>query len=181
MSIEVVWSEYRSKLKAFLHTKIANPADVDDILQEVLIKSHNNISHLKKEESLSAWLFQIANRTVIDFYRKNSRQQGVSEWELWDEYEEPVDIQKDLSKCIEPFIQALSKEEAELLTAIDIEGRSQKDYAEELDVAYSTLKSRVQKSRNNLRKLFDQCCEYTLDKHGGLVSFDSKADGCKNC
>lgn len=45
--------------------------------------------------------------------------------------EEDSDAQQSLSGCIEPFIKALPSQTAELLTAIELNGQSQKSYAEE--------------------------------------------------
>ena len=43
-----------------------------------------------------------------------------------------------------------------MLTAIDLQGMSQRDYAEQHGLNYSTLKSRVQKGRNDLRQAFEK-------------------------
>ena len=43
MKIEEIWLAYRAALKRFIHAKVSNEADVDDLLQEILIKTHNNI------------------------------------------------------------------------------------------------------------------------------------------
>lgn len=183
MQLEHLWSEYRSALKAFLHRKVNNPADVDDLLQDILIKTHKNLDKVRQASSVKAWLFQIANHSIIDFYRARARSLGrlqeLSADELW--YSEPEqDIKTELSHCIEPFIQCLSASNAQLLTAIDLQGESQKQYAEELGISYSTLKSRVQKARAELRSLFDQCCYMELDSQGNLMEYDRK-QGCKDC
>ena len=181
MEIEGIWSEYRNSLKAFLHSKISNPSDVEDLLQDILIKTHSNINSLKEKDSIKPWLFQIANRTVIDFYRKNSRlNNDLNTEDLWYGDNEH-DVKTELSHCITPFIKALPDNMAELMSAIEIEGKSQKIYAEELGVSYSTLKSRVQKARKELRLLFDECCHYRLDQFGNLIDFEQKSDNCKNC
>ncbi len=180
MKIEQIWSEYRGRLRAFLNSKISNPADVDDLLQEILIKTHNNLHTVKDESSVKAWLFQIANRTVIDFYRSTGRYAELSREELWYEDSE-LDVKGELSQCIEPFIRALPKDVAELLVSVDLQGKSQKAYAEELGISYTTLKSRIQKGRKDLRILFDGCCHFDLDKSGNLINFEPKSRRCKNC
>ncbi|WP_299789411.1 RNA polymerase sigma factor SigZ [uncultured Shewanella sp.] len=180
MKLEDIWSSYRSSLKAFLHSKISNPSDVDDLLQEILIKTHNSMDDLKKGESIKSWLFQIANRTTIDFYRKNGRLNEIDSEDLW--YgESEYDVKTDLSHCIEPFLKALPEEVAELLRSVDLGERSQKAYAQELGISYSTLKSRVQKGRSELQALFEDCCHYSLDKQGNLIDFEQKSDSCKKC
>ena len=180
MLLEEIWSEYRNALKAFLHSKISNPADVEDLLQEILIKTHNNINTLEDESSIKSWLFQIANRTAIDFYRKKDRTIESNSEKLWYEQNEQ-EVMQELLKCIAPFIQALPEDSARLLNAVYIQDKSQKDYAEESDITYSTLKSQIQNSRKELKALFDQCCEYEIDKSGNLIDFNPKSDSCKNC
>jgi RNA polymerase sigma-70 factor (ECF subfamily) len=180
ISIEAVWYEYRAQVKAFLHSKISDPDEIDDLLQEILIKTHGNLHSLKSEKSIKAWLFQIANHTIIDFYRKHSKAKPVSAEDLW--YgEENHQIQKELSQCVGPFIKALPRETAELLTEIELSGRSQKEFAHLLGISYSTLKSRVQKGRQQLLGLFEDCCHLSLDKNGSIIDFDPKSNNCEDC
>ena len=154
MKIEEIWLAYRAALKRFIHAKVSNEADVDDLLQEILIKTHNNIHTLKEQKSVKAWLFQIANRSIIDYYRKQDRSTEYQEVKL-NSHDDSESSNRDLTHCIIPFINALPSENARLLTAIDINNQSQKQYAEQLGISYSTLKSRVQKSRLLLREIFD--------------------------
>ena len=153
---------------------------MDDLLQDILIKSYQHIGDLKKEGSIKSWLFQIANRSIIDFYRKQGRASELHETDLWYE-EDEQSVQSELSQCIEPFIKALPTEQAELLQHIDLEGESQKAYAENLGISYSTLKSRVQQGRKDLKALFDDCCKYKLDAAGNLMEYDSKGGNCSKC
>ncbi|MCW8329227.1 RNA polymerase sigma factor SigZ [Photobacterium sp. SDRW27] len=180
MKIEQVWQDYQTAIKAFLHSKISNTADVDDLLQDILIKTYNNLHTVKSESSVKSWLFQIANHAIIDFYREKGRSRDLQVDELW--YEDVgFNLEDALSPCIGPFISALPKESAELLTSIDIHGQSQKEYAQALGISYSTLKSRVQKSRGELRRLFEDCCHLSLDKHGRVIDCDAKSKGCGKC
>ena len=180
MNFEEIWSEYRASLKSFLHSKVSSPDEVDDLLQEILIKVYQNLSTVKSESSIQSWLFQIANYTIIDFYRQRAKLNKLASEELW--YSETNDeIKQSLSQCVIPFINALSLENAELLTAIDLKGQSQISYAKEHNISYSTLKSRVQKARKELRKLFEDCCHFTFDRSGNIADFEQKSRNCPNC
>jgi len=180
MNIEEIWLEYRSAIKRFLHSKVSNEMDVEDLLQEILIKTYSNLHTIKDQKSIKSWLFQIANHVIIDFYRKKDRHYQLTAEELWllDEHDE---VKYELSNFIAPFIRALPKEHAELLEAIDLQGKSQKVYAEELGISYSTLKSRVQKSRHLLRGIFDDCCHFKIDKNGSIYDYSPKSDQCGDC
>jgi len=180
LSIESIWQQYSGSLKAFLRSKISNPDDVEDLLQEVLIKTHNSIGTLRSQEKLKPWIFQLANNAIIDFYRKRRSVKEVEEEDLWYGDDEEI-IQQQLSECILPFINALPPETARLLKAIDIEGRSQKSYAVESGISYSTLKSRVQRGRTQLRGLFEDCCHLELDRFGNVLGYQGKTGFCKKC
>jgi len=180
VNLEKIWAQYRSALKAFLHSKISNATDVDDLLQDILIKTYQNLDKVKTQESIKSWIFQIANHTIIDFYRRNGKHNDLSQDDLWFEDDGP-DIKQELSHCIEPFIQALPKESAQLLEAVDLNGVAQKEYAQTLGISYSTLKSRVQKSRTQLRQIFDGCCQMSLDSQGNLMDYNLKGDQCSKC
>ena len=180
MNVENIWHEYQGSLKRFLQKNISDPDDVDDLLQEVLIKSYNNLPKLRDSKKLKSWLFQIASNTIRDFYRRKKPNLDLESENLW--YEEAeLQASQQLSDCIVPFISALPKADADLLTAIEINGVSQKEYAETSGINYSTLKSRVQKSRQALYALFDQCCTFSIDSRGNVYQFQSKNQGCERC
>nr|WP_087020772.1 RNA polymerase sigma factor SigZ [Thaumasiovibrio subtropicus] len=175
MNIDHIWAQYRRSLQGFLSKKVANPDDAEDLLQEILIKSYQQLDTIKDAAKLKAWLFQIAHHTIIDFYRSRGRSSldqltdvAMSEIES-EEWE--ADVYEALTPCLLPFIEALPDEEATLLKAVEIEGRPQKVLAEQLGLNYSTLKSRVKRSRQSLYTLFNRCCAFSLDKHGNLVDY----------
>jgi len=172
MNIEIIWLEYKAALKRFLHAKVANEADVEDLLQEILIKTHHNLNTLKDPKSVKSWLFQIANRTIIDFYRQKEKVTALNTDDVLQLDEN--NAMSELSECILPFIKALPKAQASLLSAIDIENKSQKEYAQNLGVSYSTLKSRVQKSRIMLKDVFDECCHFDVDFNGTVFDYERK-------
>lgn len=179
--LEAIWSEYKAALKAFLHSKVANHADVDELLQDILVKTHHNLHQVREARSIKSWLFQVANNAIIDFYRAKARnnrhEESLAAENLW--YVEPEqDVKSELTHCIAPFVQHLSEADAELLNRFDLRGESQKLYAEQVGVAYSTLKSRVHKARTELRGLFDQCCQMQLDAQGNLMDYHQKDKDC---
>jgi len=126
MNVEEIWTRYRGRIKAFLHSRVSNPADVEDLLQEISIKIFTGLPALRDHSKVHSWLFQTAHRTIIDFYRKNGRTGDLHPDDLWHADNSPEALH-ELERCVEPFIAALPDETARLLTAIDIEGQSQKD------------------------------------------------------
>lgn len=178
--LTAVWSAYRERLKAFLHARIANPADVEDLLQDISIKVFTGLPDLQDHAKLKPWLFQTANRAIIDHYRANARGKDINPDDLWYGEDDAV-LRHDLEGCVAPFINALPAETAQMLTEIDLNGTPQRAYAEAHNIPYSTLKSRVTKGRADLRDLFEGCCKFTMDSRGNLSEMERKSNGCNAC
>lgn len=68
--------------------------------------------------------------------------------------------------------------EAIILT--EFNGLTQKQLAQKLNISYSGAKSRVQRGKENLKKLFTDCCSIESDKYGNVVDFQQKSN-CRNC
>lgn len=180
LNLETVWGQYRSGLNAYLHSRVSNPSDAEELLQDILLKTHDNIDMLGNSESLKSWLFQIAHNTTVDFYRKKGRRDAVHPDDLWFS-DANVEERHELEGCVAPFIDALPKEMGDLLRTIELEGVPQKDHAAELGVSYSTLKSRVQTARRRLRQVFESCCSFSLDTQGNIIGYKQNSSGCDSC
>ncbi|WP_435277162.1 sigma factor-like helix-turn-helix DNA-binding protein [Psychrobium sp. nBUS_13] len=72
----------------------------------------------------------------------------------------------------------LPSAQRQLLRAIELEGVTQKDFAEQHDIKYSTLKSRVKKARASLMAQFDNCCSFSVDSRGSVIDFSRKGKSC---
>ena len=186
MEFKQLWKEYNNQLRHFLLSRVNNPSDVDDLLQEILIKTYQNLNTVKEADKFSAWLFQIARNTLIDYYRKsrvdNSRQEIAGKTMLMNEQSEQYEqIRQELTKCIRPFINRLPPKYRDAIEAVDLQGVSQKALAAKLQLSHSAVKSRVQRARHMLRELFQECCRYQIDVRGNLLDFESRSGGCSSC
>jgi len=184
MNIEQIWNDYGNLLRRFLLSKVNNPEDAEDLLQDILIKTHKKLGSLKDPKKLKTWLFQIARNTLIDYYRKPSITLSAQSLpELVEIREKSVEAQEimrlELSQCIKPFIKNLPKKYGEAVEAIDLQGLSQKELAKELGLSYSAIKSRAQRGRQKLAELFQECCTYEVDVRGNIIGYEAKSECCK--
>ena len=117
MTFDTVWAQHGAELKAFIHSRLFNPADAEDVLQEVAIKAHENLSALKTPDRVKSWLFQIANRAVIDLYRQNGKMQKVHPDDLW--YGEDSNIAiAGLGSCVDQVLESLPEDISQLLRSM---------------------------------------------------------------
>ena len=183
MELKQLWQEYEDRLRQFLLSRVKNPADVDDLLQEILLKTYQHLNTVQKPEKLLSWLFQIARNTLIDYYRKSrvetSRQDIVKGTMLTDEEPEQYEqIRQELTNCIRPFLNQLPEKYREAIEIVDLQGSSQKELAKKLGLSHSAVKSRVQRGRSMLKAKFEECCRCELDVRGNVVDYEVKLNGC---
>ena len=181
MQIDEIWTEYSGALRGFLRKRVANDADVDDLLQDILIKTHAHLSDVRDPAALRAWLFQVARNATMDFYRSRGRAQAVHADDLWYGEAEEASALADLEGCVTPFLAALPDADAALLRAVDLNGQSQKALAAEMGIPYSTLKSRVHTARDRLADQYRACCALELGAQGEILDFTPRESRCGGC
>jgi RNA polymerase sigma-70 factor (ECF subfamily) len=143
-----------------------NDEDVaKDILQEVFIKIHTKIDSLNNKDSLSNWLFTVTRNTIYDYYRQKKTNQKKQSF-LADNAHlfEEEDLSQCCEACLHLFIEELPQKYKQAILATDLGHLSQKDFADEIGVSYSALKSRVQRGRSQLNEYFKKCCLATNTK-----------------
>ncbi len=175
----LVWQQYGNNLRAMLRAKIGNPDDAEDLLQDILLKSYQQLPSLKDETKLKAWLTRVARNAIVDHYRQKDRSPDLSNESLWYATHEEG-VLEELSDCIRPFVDALPADTAALIKAVDLQGASQKQLARQQGLSYSGLKSRVQRGRLQLRQLYQACCELELDHRGQPMGCE-QSNNCNNC
>lgn len=168
-------------LKKFIRPHARNIHDTEDILQNVLIKI------LKNGEAVSAagffsWLKKISLTTSIDYYRKNkssSYELQADKIEAHVSEESANEALESLSKCVRPLLKNLNPDDYQILSAVELDGVSQKELAEKSGTNYSALKSKIQRARLKLKNEILDCCQVELDKRNSPIDIKSKKR--KNC
>src|SRR5216110_3508431 len=60
----------RSRLRNFIRRRVADPSDVEDILQDVFYRLVEANRLLMPIEHVTGWLFRVARNRIIDLFRK---------------------------------------------------------------------------------------------------------------
>ena len=178
MDVKQVWQEHRHQLQRFVHSRVSNAADVEDLLQEILIKTYQRLHTVQDRGKLRAWLFQVTRNAIIDYYRQPHKNQPVP-WDFMEHGNEPPEqAHQELSDCIRPFLEQLPTTYKAAVEAVDLNGVSQKVLAEELGLSHSAVKSRVQRGRKMLASLFQECCRYEIDAPGNIIDYQQNDESC---
>jgi RNA polymerase sigma-70 factor (ECF subfamily) len=181
MEIASIHNEFHSVLGNYIAKRVNNKDDVKDLLQEVFIKISGNMPSVNEKDNIKSWLFTVTKNTIIDYYRKNSRKniftsvENVSSDSI-DEKE--FDRTKELENCIARFIQQLPEEYRDIIIDSEIKGIKQKDLAEKYNLAYPSVRSRVQRGRARLKEMFLDCCQIELDRRGNILQATPRQKKC---
>ena len=177
MNTTAIWKEFNDQLLGFIKARVNNADTAQDILQEVFIKIHQSSNQLSNEDKLASWVYQITRNTIIDYYRK--KKLPISDDSIFQgEVEEESDssLNPQFINCLMPFIKQLPEKYSDALNKTIYGDLSQKEYAKELGISYTAVKSRVQRARQQLKELFTNCCNIQTDKFGNIIS--SNIDDC---
>ncbi|MCX6351339.1 MAG: RNA polymerase sigma factor SigZ [Bacteroidetes bacterium] len=175
---ENIWAQFHKELHRFINKRIKDADAANDILQDIFIKIHLKLNTLTDAEKLTAWVYQIARNSILDYYKKQKPQAEFTE-----NLKEIVDdeaFKTELSTCLIPMIEELPADYKDAIMQTELGDLSQKEYAEKLGISYSGTKSRVQRARQQLHDLFNQCCTIETDKYGNIIDHICHKDcGCE--
>jgi len=76
-------------------------------------------------------------------------------------------------ECVALFVAPLPSPYREAITLTELQGLTQKEAAEMVGTSLSGMKSRVQRGRDKIREMFDECCEISADCRGRVVDCEA--------
>ncbi|HEV7396153.1 MAG TPA: RNA polymerase sigma factor [Pyrinomonadaceae bacterium] len=173
--ISEIITEERSRLRNFIRRRVPDPADVEDIVQEVFYELVEANRLLMPIEHVTGWLFRVARNRITDLFRKR-KPEAFSETTVEDEDgqllhiedllpspdagPEALFIRNALLDELEFALDELPEEQREVFIAHELEGHSFKELAAESGVNVSTLLSRkryaVLHLRERLQSIYDE-------------------------
>lgn len=161
------------RLRPFVARRLSSPADVDDVLQDVLLSMHSHLGELRDDDRFGPWIYRIVRNSIIDRHRAAARetQESVEPAAEADDGGDDA-VASGLVHCIAPFVARLPSPYREAVTLVDLEGVTFKDAATMTGLSLPGMKSRVQRGRAQLRELFEECCRLEFDARRRVVDYE---------
>lgn len=173
--ISAIVAEERSRLRNFIRQRVPDPADVEDIVQEVFYELVEANRRLMPIDHVTGWLFRVARNRIIDLFRKK-RPETFSDTVGEDEDGERLRLEDLLPSPtagpeafyvrrvvleeLEMALDELPDDQREVFIAHELEGRSFKELSAETGVNINTLLSRkryaVLHLRQRLQSIYDE-------------------------
>lgn len=178
LEFQEIHDVFRPKIYRYL-SRMVGENEAEDLTQEVFIKVNQGLRNFRGESKLSTWLYRIATNAAVDRLRSPSFQRVIQEKlssesnkndevdsaeksTLEGEKQSPIEqdlIRMEMNQCIRDFIEKLSEIYRTVLVLGDLEGLENKEIADILGISLGTVKIRIHRAREKLRKELEQHCQ----------------------
>lgn len=159
---------YKKKMYFFALNLVRDPADAEDISQEVFLKAFRGFKTFKRDARLSSWLYRIAYNTSIDHLRRKPMTPEAEEEAVLDAGEDgfserppspdPVRTAETqlLSVRVEKALQNVSDRERLVFLLRHYNDLKLDEIAESLQISIGSVKSYLFRCLRKLRKEFSR-------------------------
>ena len=164
---EVLIADYQQPVYNLVSRLLNDPSDACDVVQEVFIKVFRKINAFRGESSLKTWIYRIAVNEAYNYQRWFSRhrkqevglegdEEGNHDYsqKLSDPGRSPYECMADVEQhaLLEGALSRLNPSFRSAVVLRDIEELSYEEIAAVLQVALGTVKSRILRGREALRR-----------------------------
>lgn len=160
--------EYETKVRRTALRILGDEHLAWDASQEVFLRVWNSIDHFQGNSSLSTWLYRITVNTCIDFQRRQSRERSRSMSMEGEDGQQVLDIpgkegvphqeyqRQEQRRLVQQCIEQLAEHHRIVLVLRDVQGLSYEEISQILGCREGTMKSRLNRARDALRKRLEQ-------------------------
>lgn len=149
---------YQDRIYNLCRYLLGNPQDAEDAAQDVFIKAFRKLNDFRPEASLYTWLYRIGVNTCLDHKKKlrpEPFKDGYQAEDLPSAEPSPEHRYqaKEIDRAIRSALDQLSKNSRTVIVLKEIEGLSYEEIAEVITLSVGTVKSRISRTREELRRI----------------------------
>ncbi len=189
--------QFHQPIYSLVYRIVADPADAADTTQEVFLKVFRGMKHFHGESSLKTWMYRIAVHEASNrrrwWFRHKSRETSMEPRQadagiaaikdsLVDEGESPFEsvVHEEIRARVEGELRQVPEPYRTTVILRDLEEMSYEEIAEITEVSLGTVKSRLTRGREALRRRL-VCYVREVGPQLGLqapVERESKVEAC---
>ncbi|MES2618190.1 MAG: sigma-70 family RNA polymerase sigma factor [Bacteroidota bacterium] len=159
VAFEILYDRYSALIYGVILKIVNNVEFAEDATQEVFVKIYKNIENFDFQKArLSTWLISIARNTALDVIKSKNYQQSSKNQNVED-IVNIVDGQKQSQVAVDTIdvkknISRISPELQVLVDLFYFKAYTQQDIADELGMPLGTVKTKMRKALEELRKYY---------------------------
>ncbi len=156
---------YRGQIYGFIFRMVKNREEAEDLVQETFIKAYRALGSFNTEYAFSTWLYKIATNNCIDHFRKRrlktysldkpiQSKDGELARDFPDTAQGPETglISREKTLQIQKAINSLPEKYKQAILLRHARDKSYEEIAKELDLPLGTVKVRIFRAREMLKK-----------------------------
>ncbi|MGH7724329.1 MAG: RNA polymerase sigma factor [Candidatus Eiseniibacteriota bacterium] len=162
---------YEGRIYHLVRRILGDPDEAEDALQETFLSAFRGLPRFKREARFSTWLFRIATNAALMRVRKrrpnvvsldrpieeeDGGEIGPRELRDWSAMPDEELVNDETRTKMEEAIAALPEDQRAVFLLRDVEGLSNPEIAETLELTLPAVKSRLHRARLSLRNRLDR-------------------------
>jgi RNA polymerase sigma-70 factor, ECF subfamily len=191
--------EFHQPIYSLVYRILTDPADAADTTQEVFLKVFRGMKHFNGQSSLKTWIYRIAVHEASNrrrwWFRHKARETSMEPLEntatqgsglamqesLVDEGDSPFDsvAHEEVRARVEEELRKIPEPYRSTVILRDLEEMSYEEIAEVLDISLGTVKSRLTRGRDALRRRLAEYVREVGPELGLLSPEDEQSSGCE--
>ena len=158
-AFERLAGEHYQAVYAFSVGLSGDPAEAADVAQEALLKAYRKLGSYRFAASFRSWLLQVTRNTFRDRIRAQQQQrakmQRLAERTVSQPSADPEQalVAKQTRAQLQVALSQLEPQFREVVVLFDLQGFAYREIAEICEVPMGTVKSRLRRGRDGLRRL----------------------------
>ena len=161
-SFDDIVENYSDFVYNVAYRMMGKPEDAEDVSQDAFISAFRAFERFRGESKVTTWLYRITVNAALMKLRKEKKARTLTRTGLddvviadWSDAPERFATNSELGNKIKEGIEMLPEDLQAAVVLRDVEGLSNSEAADILDVTVSSLKSRLHRARVLLRKHMD--------------------------
>ncbi len=161
-----LYEHYQPYIKEFFKHRLNDYETAEDLTSAVFEKALNGLDNFQWQGvSFSAWLYRIARNTLIDHYRKVSRNKPVASSELLQEFpsqeKQPLELIETMysEELLYSILQKLPPREKDIIYLKFFDGYSNKVISQITGLSETNVGTIIYRTVRKLRQMYQERSE----------------------
>ena len=192
LDFDCVYDEFHPRIGRYLE-RMVGKGEAEDLTQEVFMKVNKGLKGFEGKSSLSTWIYRLATNAALDKlhsrpFRNNKQKISLNNMDDESEAEdkdicvqekelsaEREAIRTEMNECIREFVDKLPENYRTVIILSELKDLKNLEIAEILGISLDSVKIRLHRARERLKKEFEAGCTFYHHENNELAC-DRKKD-----
>lgn len=161
---DILIERYEVKIRRYARKFLSEQEDINDVLQDIFIKTYKNIQGFDPKRKFSSWLYRIAHNELINVLKKKKKNPlPLFDLDVFfphysrnnNNVKQEINRQ-EMSKMIDKCLAQLSAKYREPMILYYFEDLSYQEIADILEIPISTVGIRLKRAKEIIRKIYQK-------------------------